>query len=159
MAASVLSNDGLSEFLCNQDPDLAVERYALAVFNASILLKSSNSEAHQCRGWGIPAVQTTCADNRITTLIMGIGATAKQGSIPTEIALLSDLGEYGKCVLFCMLKVLIYFVLTSLLIAKEQLTLRLNYLTGTIPTELGTLSHLGKRQNTNIISPNTLTLT
>jgi hypothetical protein len=58
-----------------------------------------------------------------------------------------------------MLKLVIYFVLTSLLIAKEQLTLRLNNLTGTIPTELGTLSHLGKRQNINIISPDTLTLT
>jgi hypothetical protein len=159
MAASVLSNDGLSEYLCNEDPDLVVERYALAVFNASVLLESSNSEAHQCRGWGIPAVQTTCANNRITSLILGIGATTKQGSIPTELALLSDLGEYGTCVLFCMLKLLIYFVLTSLLIAKEQLTLRLNNLTGTIPTELGTLSNLGKRQNINIISPDTLTLT
>jgi hypothetical protein len=114
MAASVLSNDGLSEFLCNQDPDLAVERYALAVFNASVLLESSNSEAHQCRGWGIPAVQTTCVNNRITSLTLGIGVTTKQGSIPTELALLSNLGKYGKCVLFCMLKLLIYLVLTSL---------------------------------------------
>jgi hypothetical protein len=56
--------------------------------------------AHQCRGWGIPTVQTTCANNRITTLILGIGATTRQGSIPTELALLSDLGEYGECVLF-----------------------------------------------------------
>lgn len=97
MAASILSNDGISEYLCKQDSDLVVERYALAVLNASVAFESTNSAVHQCRGWGVPSVQLTCTENRVTSLVLGIGAVTKEGgSIPTELALLSDLGEYKK---------------------------------------------------------------
>jgi len=45
-AANALSNDGLSDFICHMHNDLFIERYALAVLNASIHFKSSNWDAY-----------------------------------------------------------------------------------------------------------------
>eukprot|EP00980_Cylindrotheca_fusiformis_P002055 scaffold451_cov121-Cylindrotheca_fusiformis.AAC.11 len=97
MAAASMSSDGLSEYLCNHDPDLVIERYALSVFNESSQFASTNSGVHQCRGWGVPAVQTVCRNNTIISLNLGIGASTKRGSIPTELALLSNLRKYIRC--------------------------------------------------------------
>ena len=45
-AASALSKDGLSEFMCINFRDYVLERYALAVFNASVHFRSSNWDAY-----------------------------------------------------------------------------------------------------------------
>lgn len=46
-AASSLSNDGLSEYLCAENANLLIERYALSMLNASVHFKSSNWGAYQ----------------------------------------------------------------------------------------------------------------
>jgi len=47
-----MAADGISALLCSFGPDLAVERYALTLFNVSIGLDSTNWQVHQCDGWG-----------------------------------------------------------------------------------------------------------
>lgn len=49
-AAMILSNDGISDFLCErslEDRMLVLERYGMTVLNASMHLKSSNWEPYQ----------------------------------------------------------------------------------------------------------------
>ncbi|KAL3939180.1 MAG: hypothetical protein SGBAC_006053, partial [Bacillariaceae sp.] len=117
-AASRLSNDGLSDFLCTQGPKFVIERYALSVLNASVHFKSSNWEPYQCHGWGIPAVQTACLNVSVTALLLEVNAGSQAGTIPTELFLLTNL---------------------------RQLALRSNNFTSTIPSEIGLLTSLGKK--------------
>ncbi|CAJ1943607.1 unnamed protein product [Cylindrotheca closterium] len=120
-AANVLSNDELSEFLCNdnsvaENQGFVLERFALAVFNASVHFNSSNWEPYQCHGFGIPAFHTACSFFSITSLELEADAVTQVGTIPTELYLLTRL---------------------------NNLVLRGNSFTGTIPTTLGLLSDLG----------------
>lgn len=97
-AANALSNDGLSEFLCKEDRvdnrTIVLERFALAVFNASVHFRSSNWEPYQCHGWGIPAVKAECESFTVTSLVLERDAVSQIGTIPTELALLSGLSEF-----------------------------------------------------------------
>ena len=47
IAASTLSNDGITEFICTDNPEIVLERYALTVLNASVHLQSSNWDPFQ----------------------------------------------------------------------------------------------------------------
>mmetsp|Transcript_6669 Transcript_6669/g.15692 ORF Transcript_6669/g.15692 Transcript_6669/m.15692 type:complete len:1151 (+) Transcript_6669:366-3818(+) len=119
-AASALSNDGLSGFLCFENSDLVLERYALAVLNASVHFKSSNwGRASNCHGFGAPAVRTTCTNDTITSLVLGIDVVDQLGTIPTELALLSNL---------------------------DHLALRMNVFEGSIPSELGLFPRLASME-------------
>jgi hypothetical protein len=98
MAVQTLVNDGLSDSMCNQDRELLLERYALTLLNHSCLgLESPNLGSHQCYGWGLPAVEIVCENDKVISLNLnpGIFCEACQGTIPTELSLLSHLGKYN----------------------------------------------------------------
>ncbi|CAJ1943609.1 unnamed protein product [Cylindrotheca closterium] len=136
-AARDLSNDGISEFICIEHNNLLFERYALAVLNASLHFKSSNWDAYQCHGWGIPAVRTACSNWSITSLTLAADAGEISGTIPTEINLLTNL-EF----LTLRLNRLIGTIPKLTLPRLEGLEIWGNQLTGSIPTELANLSSL-----------------
>ncbi|CAJ1952897.1 unnamed protein product [Cylindrotheca closterium] len=163
IAANSLSNDGLSEFLCANNTGAVLERFALTVFNASVGFKSSNWAAFQCHGWGIPAVKTTCTNNSITSLVLSVDATSKQGTIPSEIAFLSNIDHIalrsnsivgslpstlGNLLTVRTLELWNNTISGSIpteifsLSTLEYLALFDNRLVGTIPTEIGALSNL-----------------
>jgi len=139
IAANALSNDGLSEVLCSNNTGAVLERFALTVFNASVGFKSSNWVPFQCHGWGTPAVKTTCTNNSITSLVLGVDVTSRQGTIPTEISFLSNLDH-----LALRSNSLIGSLPSELGIFQTTRTMELwnNSISGSIPTELFSLSSL-----------------
>ena len=47
----------------------------------------------QCHGWGSPAVRIACSNWSMTELTLAIDAGNQVGTIPTELALLTNLGK------------------------------------------------------------------
>mmetsp|Transcript_4093 Transcript_4093/g.9513 ORF Transcript_4093/g.9513 Transcript_4093/m.9513 type:complete len:1082 (-) Transcript_4093:117-3362(-) len=160
MAANTLSNDAISEFLCIKNHDLILERYALAVLNSTVQFKSTNWQAHQCHGWGIPAVKATCANDTITGLIVGADSYSQKGAIPTELALLTNvvhLALTGGAFLGTIPKLPTSILTLELwgnslrgtipshfasITGMQNLALSENLLSGKIPTELSKLVDL-----------------
>jgi len=140
IAASFLSNDAITKFLCaSENREFILERYALTMLNNSVHLKSSNWDPYQCHGWGIPAVTTVCTNFSVTSLVLDIEATSQLGTIPTELALLRNLRE-----LILRRNSFTGVVPTHLgmLETLENIELWENQLTGTIPSEIGLLTRL-----------------
>jgi Leucine-rich repeat (LRR) protein len=137
-AVETLSQDTISDRLCMNDQDLLVERFALKVLNFSVAIDNNNFKAHQCQGWGGSAVKIECDENhKITYLYIKDART--EGTIPTELALLSQLTHLD------------FFndpmngtipVELSLLTKLEFLDFGGTELTGSIPTELFLLTNM-----------------
>ena len=138
LAANALSNDGLSEFLCDdnrvENRGFVLERFALSVFNQSVHFNSTNWEPYQCHGYGIPAFHSKCSFFSITSLVLEVNSTTQVGTIPTELSLLTRLSEctcsLGTHEFLSTRSHLFYYF-------EDNLVLRGNRFTGTIPTELG----------------------
>jgi hypothetical protein len=97
MAVQTLANDGLSDSMCNQDPELLFERYALTLLNHSLGLESTFFNLHQCGGWGFPSAEILCENDKVISVVSVSGRPCEgcQGTIPTELSLLSQLGKYN----------------------------------------------------------------
>jgi hypothetical protein len=102
MAVQTLVNDGLSDSMCNQDPGLILERYALTLLSHSLGLESPFLDLHQCYGWGLPDLEISCENEneKVLSLVLladdgDSACEACQGTIPTELSLLSHLGKYN----------------------------------------------------------------
>lgn len=151
MAANTLANDGLSEFLCMENHDLLLERYALAVLNSTIQVKSTNWQAYQCHGWGIPAVKTTCRNDTVTSLVVGGDSYAQRGSIPTEIILLSNLDHLA------LTGGAFFGTIPRLPTSITTLELWGNTLSGTIPSHLALISGLSECYPSFVFDPSRYT--
>jgi Leucine-rich repeat (LRR) protein len=147
MAVQTLVNDGLSDSMCNQDPELFLERYALTLLNHSLLLESPYFGLHQCYGWGFPAVEIVCENDKVISLHLefGIFCEACQRTIPTELSLLSHLGKYNLALYISTLEWRISFTnVVNLISLKyvEDLRMSQYHLRGQIPSQLGNLQSL-----------------
>jgi hypothetical protein len=147
MAVQTLVNDGLSDSMCNQDPELLLERYALTFLNHSLGLESRNLDLHQCYGWGLPSAEIVCENDKVISLVLQNGrpCEACQGTIPTELLLLSHLGKYNLALYISTLEWRISFTnVVNLISLKyvEGLFIGNYLLRGQVPSELGNLQSL-----------------
>jgi len=137
-AIQTMAADGTSELLCSFDPDLAMERYALTVFNVSVGLESENWQEHQCYGWGSAryGIEIGCNDDgRVVSINSRWGIDMVGGTIPSELFLLSDLSDLdlsGTSVLRGALPAEI-----GLLQSLTRLSLHNTRIEGPIPSEIG----------------------
>jgi Leucine-rich repeat (LRR) protein len=150
MTAQTLVDEELSDSMCNQDPELLLERYALTRLGHSLGFESPSLGLHQCYGWGLPDLEILCDENdKVISLLLDFfdNRGAHQGTIPTELSLLSHLGKYNLALYISTLEWRLSFTnVVNLIFLKyvEDLSITNSDLRGQIPSELGNLQSLTK---------------